>query len=114
MKTIAINSNNDIYLDSSGNLVVKSDLNAMGDILVNKSQTNIGELLYNATKGIDFFNTIFASPVYIDLYQNQLLTQLEQTNGVERIESYNADIINNVYKYQVEVQTEFGEVSLNG
>ena len=86
----------------------------MGDILVNKSQTNFGELLFNLLKGVDFFNTIFASPSYIDLFQNQLLTQIEQTEGVERIESYNAEIKNSIYKYTTEVQTEYGKVSLNG
>ena len=114
MKTIAINSNNDIYINSSGNLVIKNDLEAMGDILVNKCETNLGELLYNSLKGIDFFNTIFASPSYVDLFQNQLITQIEQTAAVERIESYDAEIVKDVYKYKTEVQTEYGEVSLNG
>ena len=114
MKTLAINTSNDIYINSVGNIVVKSDLEAMGDILVNKSQTNLGELLFNTEKGIDFFNTIFASPNYIDLYQNQLITQIEQTDKVERITNYDAEIDKNIYKYQVEVQTEYGEVSLNG
>ena len=114
MKTIAINSNNDIYIDSSNNLVIKNDLAAMGDILVNKCQTNLGELLYNALKGIDFFNTILSSPSYPDLFQNQLLTQIEQTNAVERIDNYKEKIQNSVYSYTTEIQTEYGEVSLNG
>ena len=114
MKTIAINSNNDIYIDSTNNLVIKSDLNAMGDILVNKCQTNLGELLFNALKGIDFFNTIFSSPCYPDLFQNQLITQIEQTDAVKRIDSYTETINNNIYTYKTEVQTEYGEVNLNG
>ena len=114
MKTIAINSNNDIYIDPSNNLVIKNELAAMGDILVNKCQTNLGELLFNAVKGIDFFNTIFSSPSYPDLFQNQLITQIEQTDAVERIESYKEEIQNSVYSYKTEVQTEYGEVSLNG
>ena len=114
MKTIAINSNNDIYINTSGNLVIKDDLEAMGDILVNKCQTNLGELLFNQVKGIDFFNTIFANPVYIDLFQHQLVTQIEETDRVDKIENYDAEISKNVYTYKTKVQTEFGEVNLNG
>ena len=47
MKTIAINENNDIYLTPSGNLAIKQDLSAMGDIFVNKAQTVRGELQFD-------------------------------------------------------------------
>ena len=114
MKTIAINSNNDIYLDSSNNLAVKTDLNAMGDILVNKAQTNYGELLFNNPKGIDFFNTVFTSPAYPDLFQNQLLNQFEDTEAVERIAGYESKVEKNVYSYTAKIQTQYGEVNLNG
>lgn len=114
MQTIAINSNNDIYLDSSGNLAIKTDIEALGDILVNKSQTNQGELLYNSESGIDFFNTVFSSPAYPDLFQNQLLNQLENTEGVERISNYQAKQENNTYSYTANIQTQYGEVILNG
>lgn len=114
MKTLGINDNNDICLDSSNNIVVKEDLAAMGDILINKSQTKSGELLFNNSKGIDFFNTIFSSPAYPDLFQNEVITQLENTEAVEKVSNFNAAINNNIYSYTVNVQTEYGEISLNG
>ena len=116
MQTIAINENNDIYLDSSGNLAIKTDLAAMGDIIVNKCQTNQGELLFNNIKGIDFFNTIFNSPAYPDLFQNQVLREIEQTDKVQQINSYTSDIDikNNLYSYKTEIQTDYGVLNLNG
>lgn len=114
MKTLGINSNNDIFIDESGNLSLKADLQAMGDIFVNKSQTNTGELLYNQTKGIDFFNTIFSSPSYTDLFQNELLTQLEDTEETQEVLNYNAEEKENIYSYSVEIQTSYGKVQLNG
>ena len=59
MITLGIDTNNDLYLTPQGNMGIKADLNAMGDIYINKSQTNKGELLYNTNGGIDFFNTIY-------------------------------------------------------
>lgn len=114
MRTIAINENNDIYLDASGNLVIKTDKEAVGDILVNKAQTNQGELLFNTEKGIDFFNTVFSSPAYPDLFQHQLLNEFENTEAVERIADYQADVKNGVYSYIADIQTEYGEVNING
>ena len=114
MRTIAINQNNDIYTDSSGNLVIKQDIDAIGDILVNKCQTNQGELLFNTDKGIDFFNTIFNSPAYVDLFQSQLVTEIENTEAVQRINDYNANVNKDIYNYTVSVQTEYGSIELNG
>ena len=114
MKTIPINQNNDIYLDASGNLAMAQDLEAMGNIFVNKSQTNKGELPYNTEKGIDFFNTIFSSPCYPDLYQNELLSTLEDTEDTQEVLNFNNEVQNNIYSYSVDIITDYGQVTLNG
>lgn len=114
MKTLGIDKNNDIYIDNTGNLAVKNDLAAMGDIFVNKSQTNRGELAYNEEKGIDFFNTVFNSPAYLDLFQNQLITELETTEKTQRIQNFNGENKNGAFTYSVDIQTDYGKVSLNG
>ena len=114
MKTIAINDSNDIYLTPSGNLALKTDLAAMGDILVNKAQTNMGELIYDTEKGVDYFNTIFSSPCYPELFQSQLLSTLENTDQVLEVSDYEASVDNNVYAYSVNITTSYGEVALNG
>lgn len=114
MKTIGIDKNNDIYIDNAGNLAVKKDLAAMGDIFINKSQTNRGELSYNENKGIDFFNTVFSSPTYLDLFQNQLITELETTGNTQRVVNFDGENKNGVFEYSVDIQTDYGKVSLNG
>ena len=113
MQTIAINENNDIYLDNSNNLALKRDLAAMGDIFVNKSQTVKNELLYS-DKGIDFFNTIFASPAYPDLFQNELTNELENTEAAEKVENFEGQTDDGIFKYSAEIETVYGRVALNG
>lgn len=114
MLTIGINNSNDIYLDNSNNLALKSDLEAMADIYTNKCQTNLGELRYNNEKGIDFFNTIFSSPAYPDLFQNEVITQLEETDETEKVTNFTPEINGDVYSYSVDIQSSYGKVSLNG
>lgn len=114
MRTIAINENNDISLDNSNNLEIKTDLQAMGDIYVNKSQTNLGELAFNQSKGIDFLNTIFSSPSYPDLFQSELLTQLENTDNTQQVTDYEQELNKDILSYSVKINTDYGEVILNG
>lgn len=114
MRTIGIDANNDIYIDNANNLAVKTNIEAMGDIFINKSQTNLGELLYNTEKGIDFFNTVFSSPTYTDLFQNEVITQLEDTEETQEVINFIGEIEENTYSYSVDIQTTYGKVSLNG
>jgi hypothetical protein len=114
MKTIGIDENNDIFLDNSNNLAIKTNLEAMGDIFVNKSQTILGELPYDQEKGIDFFNTIFSSPAYLDLYQNQLISQLEDTEETLKISNFTGTTKDNIFEYSLEAQTSYGKIVLNG
>lgn len=114
MKTAAINQNNDIYLTPSGNLALKEDLNAMGDIFINKSQTVRGELLFNTEKGIDFMNTIFNSPAEPELFQSELVEQLEDTEETESVYSYTSSVKEGVYEYTADIITTYGNITLNG
>ena len=114
MITLGINSNNDIFLTSQGSICVKQDLEAMGDIYINKSQTNRGELIYNTDKGIDFFNTIFGDPCYPDIYQNQLISELEDTEKTQRISNFISETEKNIFKYSVNCQTDYGQIILIG
>lgn len=113
MQTIAINENNDIYIDDSGNLAIKKDLPALGDIYINKIQTLKNELLYS-DKGIDYFNTIFANPTYPDLFQNELQNEIVNTESTISIDSFESKQENDIYKYVAKIQTEYGELYING
>ena len=114
MITLGIDSNNDLYLTPQGNIGIKTDLEAMGNIYINKSQTRKGELLFNAEGGIDFFNTIFGEPSYPDVFQNQLISELENTAGTESISGFTQKTENGIYSYTVNCQTSYGKISLQG
>lgn len=114
MKTIAINENNDIYLTPSGNIAIKKDIDALGDILINKSQTNKGELQFDDTKGIDFLNTIFNSPAEIEFFEAELIDQIEKTENVQNVYNFESETKNGTYSYKAEVITRYGNITLNG
>lgn len=114
MKTIAINENNDIYLTPSGNISIKTDIEALGDILVNKTQTNRGELQFNEEKGIDFLNTIFNSPAEIEFFESELINQIEDTDNVQNVYNFESETKNGIYSYKADIITDFGNITLNG
>lgn len=114
MKTISINENNDIFLTPSGNISIKTDIEALGDILVNKTQTNRGELQFNEEKGIDFLNTIFNSPAEIEFFESELINQIEDTDNVQNVYNFESETKNGIYSYKADIITDFGNITLNG
>lgn len=112
--TFGIDSSNDLYLTPQGDIGIKQNLDAMGDIFINKSQTNKGEIIYNTQKGIDFFNTIFSEPCYPDVFQNQLISELEDTQETQSVSGFKQETINGNYTYSVNCQTSYGKITLQG
>lgn len=114
MITIATNSDNDIYIDTSGNIATSQDINALANISKNKVLTNYGEPQYNALEGIPYFDTIFTDTPKIDLFQAAVVQSLEDLDEVQRISNFEYTQQNGIFSYSLKEHTTFGEVVLNG
>lgn len=114
ISTIAINSNNDIYLDGNNNIAMKKDINAIADIVLNKVRTNLGELQFNIDLGIPYFTTIFTSTPNFDLWQKFVEDSALSLDNVTEIVDFNKTIQNNTLTYSMTINTNLGVITVNG
>ena len=114
MQTISINQNNDIYVDTSGNIAMGKDKYALSDICKNKVLTTLGEPEYNQTAGIPYFETVFCDTPKIDLFQTAVIETIEQTDNVNRVTNFDYDHNNGVLSYSLISNIDFGDIQLNG
>lgn len=114
ISTIAINSNNDIYLDGNNNIAMKKDINAIADIILNKVRTNLGELQFNIDLGIPYFTTIFTSTPNFDLWQKFVEDSALSLDNVTEIVDFNKTIQNNTLTYSMTINTNLGVITVNG
>ena len=114
MITISTNSDNDLYIDASGNLAISEDIYALSNVIKNKALTTYGEPQYNQQSGIPYFETIFTDTPSIDLYQAKLIDDIENTEHTQRVRSFDYTESNGVLNYTVTIQSDFGEIILNG
>ena len=114
MQTISVNQNNDIYVDTSGNIAMGKDKYALSDICKNKVLTTLGEPEYNQTAGIPYFETVFCDTPKIDLFQTAVIETIEQTDNVNRVTNFDYDQNNGVLSYSLIINTDFGDIQLNG
>lgn len=106
----------DIYLDDNGNLAIKSDEQAILDILTNRIRTKKYEVQYDMNKGIPYFETIFANTGLLGLWRSYVIEEIERTSGVISVESllYSLDEGTKKLSYTCKIRTIYGEASLNG
>lgn len=114
MITISTNSDNDIYINSSGDIATSQDINALANVSKNKVLTNYGEPEYNQLEGIPYFDTIFTDTPKIDLFQASIVQSLEALDDVQRVSNFDYSQNNGVFSYSLIEHTTFGEVQLNG
>ena len=113
--TIAINKDNDIYLDGYNNIAMKSNINALNDIILNKIRTNLGELQFNSNLGIPYFTTVFSSVADIDLWQKFVTDSALSTPYVQQVTNFEREISNNnKLSYSMTIITELGGMTVNG
>ncbi len=114
MITISTNKNNDIFIDSTGNIATSEDIQALANVSKNKALTTLGEPEYNQLDGIPYFETIFTDTPKIDLFQAAMINSMESQEKVQRVSNFEYTVNNGVFSYSLTEKTTYGNISING
>lgn len=113
MRTLTVDSNNDICLNTLGNLAISSDLQAILFACENTVKAQYGEMIYAIDRGIPY--NILAWDRQPNLIQLEAFIRRAITNieGVVGIKEFIINNENNLITYSVVIKTKYGEGSLN-
>lgn len=118
---LAINSVNDIYVDSTNNLAMlfgsasnNQGLQAVAQACKTASLAQLGEMILFTTQGMPALQSVFTSSPNLPLYQAALVAAIQQIPGVISVQSIIFTKSGNVLNYIAEIQSQYGEISING
>jgi len=74
----------------------------------------IGELRYDQTKGIEYFDNVFNGTPNYQLFRFQAIQELESVSGVVRVLSLSYTVQSGLLSYSAEIQTDYGVGNVNG
>ncbi|XAO54178.1 baseplate wedge protein [Yersinia phage vB_YenM_P744] len=114
MRSLATNSDNDIYFGADGNLAIIYDLPAVVQACEHASKVLLGELPYAQLRGIKFFDVGFTSSPDLGLYSSQLISILKTVPHVEEITSLTFKRTGTTLQYEATIVTEFGSEVISG
>lgn len=116
MTGIALDDNNDIFLDNEGNLAICKNIEAVKTSVSCATKTNYGEIVLNTNLGVPYFTTIFTAHPDIELwktYMKKAILSIPKVIGISYFKTY-VDNKKNLLTYASVINTEYGEAEING
>ena len=97
----------------SGKFVFVTEEEAASQIIAQTIKTQIGENQYNKTKGIDYFNNVFTGNTNFQKFEFEVRKQVKALSFVEKINSFEYTLENNILSYVMNVSTKYGEATVS-
>jgi len=116
MKTLSVNSNNDLFLDSRNNIALATDLQALAQHCEQVVKVVVGELVFDLARGVLGFeqNDIFGNTPDLQLFEFRARKSIRAVAGVIELSSFSFDVIDNIFQYNAEIQTIYGSTPIQG
>ncbi len=111
--TLACDYNNDIYLDSDGNLAIKTDLEAILQNCRTAVQVWKGECVLNLTRGLPYEEKVFER-IQSAQFEAAARALLLTVDGVNSVPSFTITTEKNTLSYTATLDTDYGSTTLNG
>lgn len=110
--TIKTDENNDVFIDSQGNFVLLSGIDAVLQDVRAETLLRKGEDIYNSNKGVDYFGTIFTPQANYDDARKSLVTACESSPDVVRVDSLTITIESENFEYSAEIMSTYGPLTV--
>lgn len=113
VKTLAVDSNNDLFIGASANLAVVTGLNATLQTCAHAAKAQLGEMVLAVNRGIPNFQTIWKGAPNFSQFENALRNALRNVNGVIEVLDVEITVTDNILSYTATISTIFGEGVIN-
>jgi hypothetical protein len=114
VQTFGANSNNDIYIDDTGNLSIVYGLEATLQACEHAVKTRLGEMILAIDQGIPYFEAVFVGVPNIGQFQIAIRLAILNVSGVTDIISLDITQLDNVLSYTAVILTTYGRGVING
>ena len=111
-QSLGLNSSNDLYLNSSGNLQVDTGLQALIDVCLNVSRALLGEMVLTINNGLPYFQAVFTGNPNLAIFQAYLISALNNIDGVNSVQNVNMSLNANVLSFTATIDTIYGPTTL--
>lgn len=113
-QTIAVNADNDMYLDSTGNIALVYGLQATLQSCAQVAKTILGEMVLATNQGIPYFEVVFNGIPNLTQYSAALQLAWAAVPDVIEIISLTIGQSGNQLTYTAVINTDYGVGEISG
>lgn len=114
MITFAVNSENDLYLGTDGNIALATDATALAQLSAQVVKALRGEMVFDVTRGMPNMTTAWAGSANVPQYEAAARQRLLALPDVRSIVSLVSARNGETLSYVAELRTTFGALTVNG
>lgn len=111
---LAVDTNNDLYLNRTGNIAVSNELLAVIQACEHIAKSQLFEMVLAQERGIPNFETIWRGSPNVAQFEAFMRRNLLTVAGVTEIESLETQVADNTLIYIARIKTIYGIGVLNG
>lgn len=111
---LAINDENDIYIDGANNIALVTGQTAVKQAAQTTSRAQLGEMILFTTQGMPALQNVFNANPNLAVYQAAVVAAIEQIYGVISVQSIVFTKTETVLSYIAVIQSIYGELTING
>lgn len=112
IQTFAVDSNNDLFLNNSGNIAIATGVQAVKQNCDHAMQTILNECVFDLPRGIPDFETVWNGRPNLAQYNLAAVLALQAVEGVTQVPEFSSDKTGDVLRYSAKIQTIYGDVDL--
>lgn len=106
--------NNDIMLDSIGNIKTDTGAEAYRQHLINRVRLQQYEYPYDLTRGVNWLGYVLGHTVNLAVWQSQFLELVSKIDFVKSITDWKYNIKDRTLQFRLVVDTDYGQIELKG
>ena len=106
--------NNDILLDSVGNLKMADGVEAYRQHIINRVRLQQYEYSYDMSRGINWLGYVFGNMRNLPAWQSQMLDLVKHIDFVKDVTDWKYNVDGNNLLFKLAVDTEYGQIEFKG
>lgn len=110
--TLQTDDNNDLFLDSLGNLVVITGIAAVLQDARAETLLRLGEDVYDVRKGVDYFGSIFSPQPNFDDARQSIINAIESSPDVVRVDEIQISVSGDSFEYAAKAMSTYGPLTV--
>ena len=112
MKTISLDNNNNILLDSYGNIAFKENSQALAQDIANELSLCLGENPYNTQEGINYDDDVLGVFGGYEFLEEQFKNRILENEEVITVSDININYNNNQLQITSNINSIYGAINV--